>query len=85
MSTLFVAADARGLGIGRRLMKVVDDVLSTGQCPCLEVLPTHPAAVSLYLTTGWRVARRMRPDWLSAVVGDEGPDVHVMVLTDQHD
>ena len=86
VSTLFVAAEARGLGIGRQLMKaVVNDVLSSGHRPCLEVLPTHPAAVSLYLTTGWRVAHRMRPDWLRAVVGPEGPDVHVMVLTAQHD
>ncbi len=86
VSTLFVAAEVRGLGIGRRLMQVVvNDALRSGVCPCLEVLPTHPAAVSLYLATGWRVAHRMRPDWLRAVVGEEGPDVHVMVLTDQQD
>lgn len=83
VSTLFVAVEGRGRGIGRRLMEtVVADVWSGGLRPCLEVLPTHPAAMSLYLATGWRVVHRLRPDWLRAVVGEEGPDVHVMVLTD---
>src|SRR5262245_19865969 len=86
VSALFVAAEARRLGIGRRLMEVlVDDALSSGLRPCLEVLPTHPGAMSLYLATGWRVAHRLRPDWLRDVVGEQGPDVHVMVLTDRHD
>jgi GNAT superfamily N-acetyltransferase len=84
VSTLFVAAGARRLGIGRRMMEVVvDDALSSGLRPCLEVLPTHPGAMSLYLAMGWRVVRRLRPDWLRAVVGEEGPDVHVMVLTNR--
>jgi GNAT superfamily N-acetyltransferase len=84
VSTLFVAAEARSRGIGRRLMEVVvGDVLRAGLHPCLEVLPTHPGAMSLYLATGWRVVHRLRPDWLCAVVGEEGPDVHVMVLTAQ--
>lgn len=86
VSTLFVASEARGLGIGRRLMEVaVDDVLSGGRRPCLEVLPTHPAAISLYAATGWRAVHRSRPDWLRAVVGADGPDVHVMVLTERQD
>jgi len=83
VSTLFVAAEARGLGIGRLLLQVVvDDILANRLRPCLEVLPTHPAAISLYLATGWRVVHRFRPDWLRAVAGGEGPDVHVMVLPD---
>jgi len=83
VSTLFVAAEARGLGIGRQLMNTVtDDVRDRGLRSCLEVLPAHPGAMSLYLATGWRVVHRLRPDWLRAVVGEKGPEVHVMVLTD---
>lgn len=86
VSALFVAAGARRLGIGRRLLEVlVVDALDNGRRPCLEVLPTHPGAMSLYLATGWRVAHRLRPDWLRDVVGEQGPDVHVMVLTDRRD
>ncbi len=81
VSALFVAAEARGHGLGRQLLEaVVDDVVSSQLFPCLEVLPNHPAALSLYLASGWRVVHRLRPDWLTAVAGDEGPDVHVMVL-----
>ena len=64
---------------------VVDDVVSSELRPCLEVLPTHPRAMRLYHATGWRVVDRLRPDWLSAAVGEEGPDVLVMVLTEQPD
>jgi GNAT superfamily N-acetyltransferase len=83
VSAFFVAAEARGLGVGRGLLDVVvGDARSNGLRPCLEVLPTHPAAVSLYLATGWTVVHRFRPDWLRAAAGDEGPDVQVMVLTE---
>ncbi len=83
VSTLFVAAEARGLGVGRLLMRaVIEDARSDSKRLCLEVLPTHPGAMTLYLTTGWRVVHRLRPDWLHAAVGEEGPDVHVMILTD---
>jgi GNAT superfamily N-acetyltransferase len=84
VSTLFVAAEARGHGVGRRLMQVVvDDIRAHGLRPCLEVLPTHLGAMSLYLATGWRTVHRFRPDWLRDAAGEEGPDVHVMVLIDQ--
>lgn len=81
VSTLFVAAGARGHGIGRRLMEVVvADMRIHGLHPCLEVLPNHPGAIALYLSSGWRTVHRLRPHWLSDVAGDQGPDVHVMVL-----
>ncbi len=81
VSTLFVAAEARGRGIGRRLMQVVvEDIRRDGRRPCLEVLPTHPAALFLYLRVGWRVVHRFRPRWLTEAAGRHGPDVHVMAL-----
>lgn len=81
VSTLFVAAEARGLGIGRQLMRVVvDDIRRDGRHPCLEVLPTHPAALSLYLSMGWQIVHRFRPRWLTEAAGQHGPDVHVMTL-----
>lgn len=82
VSTLFTAPEARGLGLGSQLMRaVVDDILSNGLHPCLEVLPHHPAAMALYAATGWRTVHRWRPDWLSPDGRDEAPDVHVMVLS----
>ncbi|WP_205473619.1 GNAT family N-acetyltransferase [Nocardioides sp. SYSU D00038] len=81
VSAFFVATAARGAGIGRRLLQtVVDDMRAHRLRPCLEVLPTHPGAMTLYVSTGWRTVHRFRPEWLREVAGDEGPDVHVMVL-----
>ncbi|MEX0427879.1 N-acetyltransferase family protein [Nocardioides sp. DS6] len=81
VSTLFVGQDARGHGLGRRLLDtVVADIAAHGLHPCLEVLAVHPAALSLYESSGWRPVLRQRPGWLTEVAGDEGPDVLVMVL-----
>lgn len=81
VSSLFVAATARGLGAGRRLLTtVVEEARTHGLRPCLEVLPIHPAAISLYRASGWRVVHRLRPEWLRAVSDDESEQVHVMVL-----
>jgi GNAT superfamily N-acetyltransferase len=83
VSTLFVAAPARGLGIGRLLLDaVVADAEAHGLRPCLEVLPVHPGAMALYLASGWRVVHRLRPEWLREAAGEEGPDVHVLVRSD---
>lgn len=81
VSALFTAADARGRGIGRLLLEaVVSDIRLAGRRPCLEVLPNHPAALSLYAATGWREVTRLRPEWLRQVAGDDDPDVIVMTL-----
>lgn len=83
INTLFVGSDARGMGLGNELMRaVVEDALKSGLHPCLEVLPNHPAAMSLYTAMGWRTVHKFRPAWLSNTTGDEEPDVHIMVLTD---
>lgn len=80
VSSLFVAADTRGTGAGRRLLEtVVEDARTADLRPCLEVLPVHPAALSLYLANGWQLVHRFRPGWLDAAAADDGPDVHVMV------
>ncbi len=80
INAFFVAAEARGLGLGRELLgTVVDDARRHGLRPCLEVHPAHPAALSLYESTGWTVVHRLRPDWLRSAVGDQGPSVQVMV------
>ncbi|GAA1506891.1 GNAT family N-acetyltransferase [Nocardioides humi] len=81
VSTLFVGVEARGRGLGRLLLDVVvADIRAAGRHPCLEVLPVHPAALTLYRREGWSEVLRLRPDWLRDAVGDAGPDVVVMVL-----
>lgn len=81
VSTLFVGAQARGAGVGRALLAtVVASMRADNVRPCLEVLPAHPAALSLYLSAGWQTVLTVRPWWLVEAAGDSGPDVHVMVL-----
>ena len=81
ISTLFVDPAARGLGIGRALVNtVVDDMRTAGLRPCLEVLPVHSAALTLYESSGWQEVLRLRPDWLRTTADDVPPDVRVLVL-----
>jgi GNAT superfamily N-acetyltransferase len=81
VSKLFVGREARGMGLGRMLLEtVLHDIREAGLYPCLEVLPVHEAALSLYESTGWREVMPVRPEWLTRAVGDAGPDVLVMVL-----
>lgn len=83
VSALFVSTQARGHGLGGRLMRaVVDDARAHRLRLCLEVLPTHGAAMALYQASGWRSVHEFRPDWLREAAGEQGPDVHVMVLAD---
>ncbi|WP_114907230.1 GNAT family N-acetyltransferase [Ornithinimicrobium murale] len=80
VSALFTAERARGSGAGRLLLEgAVQGIRDAGRMPCLEVLPHHGAARQLYLRSGWRDVTTVRPLWLTSVVGDEGPDVHVML------
>lgn len=83
VSTLYVGREARGLGIGRRLLgTVVADLRASGRRPCLEVYPARPAALGLYVSDGWREVMVTRPKWLREVRGEEGPDVRILVLLD---
>ena len=81
VSSLYVGRDARGLGLGRRLLDtVVAELRAAGRRPCLEVYPARPAAMGLYASSGWRDVMGTRPEWLRAVRGDDGPDARIMVL-----
>ena len=81
VSTLYVDLAHGGRGIGRMLLDtVVDDILAAGLRPALEVLPLHAAALALYESAGWRTVARARPAWLRGALGEDGPDVQVMVL-----
>jgi len=80
VNSLFVATEARRTGAGRRLLEAaVDDARTEALRPCLEVLPVHPAAISLYLASGWQIVHRFRPHWLHAATEPDAPEVHVMV------
>jgi GNAT superfamily N-acetyltransferase len=82
ISAFFVGREVRGLGIGRRLLSAaVEAIFGAGLHPCLEVLPVHPGALTLYRSTGWREVMSLRPEWLTSEVGDQGPDVVVLVLS----
>ena len=82
VSALFVAASARAMGVGARLLQAaIEDIRAAGRYPCLEVLPIHASAFALYSRSGWQVVTRMRPDWVRAVAGESGLEVHVMVLS----
>jgi GNAT superfamily N-acetyltransferase len=85
VSALFIGSEARNLGLGRRLLAtVVEDICRAGLYPCLTTIPTHPAALSLYESTGWREVMRQRPDWLRDELGDDGPEERVMTLSAHH-
>lgn len=81
VSSLFVATERRGLGLGRALLEtIVADARARGLRLCLEVYPVHPAAPALYADAGWQAIHRARPEWLRNAKGEEGPDVVIMIL-----
>lgn len=77
VSTLFTAVEARGLGLGGRLLTHAQDAIrSRGLLPVLDVVPTHATAFAMYERRGWRSVATGRPEWLPA----DAPDIHYMVL-----
>lgn len=81
ISALFVGLDARGTGVGGRLLDtVVDDIRAADRYPCLEVLPVVPMALRMYEAAGWREVLRLRPEWLAAADADGAWQVRVMAL-----
>lgn len=56
LSRIAVSADARGLGIGRHLLEIVDRIAREQECPriVLEVSPEHAAAERLYRRAGYQ-------------------------------
>ncbi|UUW91142.1 GNAT family N-acetyltransferase [Pimelobacter simplex] len=74
VSTLFVGPEARGYGVGRRLLDTaVAGIREAGRRPCLEVLPLHAAAERLYRSAGWVEAARLPASWAP-------PDLPVVVM-----
>lgn len=55
VARLFVEVDARGSGVGRRLLEAaVNDANVRGRTAVLDVWTELPAAVALYESAGWR-------------------------------
>lgn len=81
VSTLFVAPEAGGHGVGRRLLATaVDAIRGVGHHPCLEVVDLNPVAGRLYRSTGWVEVLRTRPEWLAGAVADPEVGESIMVL-----
>lgn len=81
LTAFFVGSTARRTGLGRTLLRTaVDRAQDSGRHLCLEVLPTFPAALKLYESTGWTEVLRTVPDWLAGAPDTDGFEVVVMVL-----
>lgn len=77
LGSFFTDPVARGTGAGLALHDAaVAEIRRQGLAPCLDVLPTHERAFSLYPRLGWVEAGRARPAWLA----EDAPDVVAMVL-----
>ena len=77
LGTLFVDTTVRGRGLGRLLHDTALAWLRERDLgPCLDVVPIHAPAQTMYAAAGWREVGRARPRWLP----DGEPDVVAMVL-----
>ena len=65
ISLLFVAPQARGHGIGGRLLDTaLAAARAQGAAPVLEVITLNRPAIALYQARGWRRIGSVRYDWL---------------------
>ncbi|MEV0603295.1 GNAT family N-acetyltransferase [Streptomyces sp. NPDC050315] len=64
VNRLYVAPEARGRGLGGRLLRqVTGEAVARGLRPVLAVNATDTAAIALYERLGWRPVRTERQDW----------------------
>lgn len=64
VSRLYVAPAARGLGLGLRLLRTVEEAAAArGLNPVLEVQSTNTDAIALYERRGWVRRRTEQQDW----------------------
>jgi GNAT superfamily N-acetyltransferase len=65
VSLLFVSPQARGRGVGRRLLSVAEAAAwERGKRPVLEVVSLDRHAVALYRRCGWREVGAVQRGWL---------------------
>ena len=62
---LFVAPEARGSGLGRRLLDVaIAEATTRGRRAVLEVLSLNVEAITLYERAGWIAVGTTTPHWV---------------------
>jgi len=65
VALLFVSPQARGCGIGGRLLdNALTAARAKGAAPVLEVVTLNQQAIALYQARGWRRIGSVRYDWL---------------------
>ncbi len=78
---LFVAADARGRGLGAMLLEAARmEAHSLGLRPALKVLEHDQGAIALYERAGWRRVASVRMPW--AVTSDADALLHYYIAPD---
>lgn len=71
VSTLFVAHERAGQGIGRALLDTaVTRIRERDRLPVLDVTRAHPPTLAFYRNRGWREIGRARPEWLPGAADD---------------